>query len=103
MLSNEEKLRYASIYLQLFKENEKAEALVKTVYSQNPDYQQAYYWLLSYYYNEKLYDKGINLLSDWLSKHPDDDVTKQQLDLFRQAATQATSPDTSSVDSVTQN
>jgi len=100
-MNDEEKLRYASIFAQLFKEKDKAEAIAKEVIAKNPENSQAYYWLLSYYYNEKKYNQGIDLLNKWLLTHPDDDIAKQQLNLFQQSASSGI-PDSTTVDTAQQ-
>ena len=101
--SNEDKIRYASIYSQLYDENEKAEAIAMKVIEDAPNYTQAYYWLLRFYSNSKQFDKGIKLLEDWLVRNPDDKTAKSQLEMFKQLASLDTAKNTSSPDSISKN
>ncbi len=99
----EEQVRYATIFSQLFKDNEKAESIVNNVLSVNPDFAQAYYWLLSHYYSQQKFDEGITLLNRWIDRHPDDKTAQQQLDQFIQMAAGKTESDTAAVDSTVNN
>ena len=78
-----ELLQYANIYASLFKDFDKAESIVKGIIEDEPDYMDAYYWLLSYYNQEKQYDKGIELLNGWMNDHPNDNVARAQLEQFQ--------------------
>ena len=77
--TNDERLRMASIYTQLFNDPERAEAIVKNMLNNDPDYSQAFQWLVNFYTNYQLYDEGIQLISTWLEKNQQDQTAKQHL------------------------
>ncbi|MBN2009236.1 DUF2723 domain-containing protein [candidate division KSB1 bacterium] len=80
---NQELLQYANVYSSLFKDYDKAESIAKGIIEKQPDFMDAYYWLLSFYNQEKKYDKGVELLTKWMQDHPDDNVARTQLEQFQ--------------------
>ncbi len=82
-MSNDDKLQYASIYASILKDNATAERLAEEIIDNDPSYMNAYYWLISFYAQEKMYDKGIELLNKWLMNHPNDKIATQQLQQFK--------------------
>ena len=88
-LKNEEKMRYATIFASIYKDLNKAERIVKNILEKDPEYMQAYYWLLSLDTDENMDLEGIDLLNRWLHNHPDDTVAKQKLLEFENLASAA--------------
>ncbi len=97
--NNEEKLRYASIYTQIFNEHDKAESIARKILETDPNYTEVYYWLLRFYTQNSQYDKGISLLNDWLAKHPDDNNAKEQISKLKELANSSIGKDSTQLDS----
>ncbi|MFQ5706991.1 MAG: protein O-mannosyl-transferase family [bacterium] len=74
-----DKLTFASYYSQYFHETAKAESLALSVKDEYPQTPQAYGWLIGNYIRSNEYQKGIDLLDEWLQLHPTDRQAKQQL------------------------
>jgi len=59
---------------------EEFEHRLKEVIARNPEQIDAYIWLLSYYRNHQMYQPAMDLMTQWLELHPNDQNAKQILD-----------------------
>lgn len=84
-MSRQDRSWLASYYLQVLNEYDRAEELYRELIMENPEDAQAYSGLVSLYRWSKQYDKGIALLEDWLSRHPDPNAEVQLTEMKRLA------------------
>ncbi|MBN1154213.1 DUF2723 domain-containing protein [candidate division KSB1 bacterium] len=96
--SNDEKLTMASIYVQLFDNKDRAESIVKSVLASDPGFIQAFQWLVNFYANYGFYDKGVELISDWLIRNPNDQNAKKHLNTLRELAKSQSENEISTLD-----
>jgi tetratricopeptide (TPR) repeat protein len=85
------KLQYAYYFYR--NDNEKALAYIKQIHEENPDYANATYWLATQYLQNDKYQEGLDLITEWMKTHPNDQ-TAQALKRQIESQMKKTIPDT---------
>ena len=60
-----------------------AEKAFQEILASNPQNIQAKAYLVDIYGNQKMYDKSIEILKDWIEKNPDDMGAKKRLEEYK--------------------
>ena len=98
-ISLDDRLKYVSYYTQLFKESASIGIdAVEKIMKENPKYANAVYWLANYYLRDKEYEKGLEIVDQWMADNPNDNNAtslKNQLQRYIEQM----KPDTAKVDS----
>jgi len=95
-----EKLQYAGWFIQLYPDDtEKIASKVKQMTTDNPKVADPHYWLASYYSRSKEYQKGLDVLNQWLAQNPNDQNAISQIKQFQQLMAKAQKQDTTTSDS----
>jgi len=84
--NKKEKLRLASFYMSVLEAPERVEELLIPLLDKYPDDGQLYIMLVQYYSRERNYDKALNILDKWLTRHPNDAYAKEELERIKSIA-----------------
>ena len=78
-----EKLEYAQIYYQYLNNASKSESVTLEILEQNPDFKDAYLWLLDLYLMTKNYQKGLALFEKVESLFPGDSLIMSKINQLK--------------------
>ena len=84
--SPDEIMEMASYYYSMLNDTQRAEELFKEVLRSDPDNMRANPALIYIYRETGQYEKGIQLLENWLLRHPRDPSAQKELDAFQALA-----------------
>ena len=82
-LSNKERLLLQSYHAQAMKDWDQAEEYLLQLVEEDANDAEAVSELLRMYHHSKQYEKGIEILENWLQRNPGDPNARKQLDLLR--------------------
>ena len=90
LMSREDRLLLANYYAQVVRDWDRAERSYLILIREQPNDVEAYYGLFLTYKLSQQYERGISLLEEWVSRHPNDDEAKRELEGLRILAAQDT-------------
>jgi len=85
-VSVQQQLWLADYYSQVLHKWDRSEEIFRQLIQQNPNNVRAYSGLFHMYKISKQYNKGIQLLEDWMLHHPMDSTAKKELDIMKKLA-----------------
>jgi len=85
-LTPEMKLQLADYVESYFNRPAIAESLVQALVKDHPNFGEGVIWLSGYYGRQEQYARGVDLLQQWVTRKPDDQQVKSQLEQLKMLA-----------------